>query len=241
MKRINLLFCFLCLCAFTIKAQQNLEDVVTLKNGSIIRGTIVEQIPNKTLKIKTKDGSVFVYNISEVEKMTREEIVNNNGNQYQNQNQNQYQNQYQNGYNNQPNIYNPKYKNPGTALLWSLLIPGGGQFYNGEAGKGILMLGMSVGFDVLSAIGSSMYVYDYSSGGILLELVGLAGVIGTSIWSMVDASNSAKKLNFQNGLGLNFKLDKNTDLALQPDFKYDYYGGNKLNPIFGAKLSLSLH
>lgn len=53
---------------------QQMEDVVYLKNGSIIRGTIIEQVPNESIKIKTKDGSVFAYKIEEVEKMTKEEI-----------------------------------------------------------------------------------------------------------------------------------------------------------------------
>src|SRR5574344_1115044 len=54
----------------------NYEDVVYLKNGSIIHGTIIEQIPNESLKVKTKDGSVFVYNLSEVSKLSKEEMVN---------------------------------------------------------------------------------------------------------------------------------------------------------------------
>ena len=32
------------------------------------------------------------------------------------------------------------YKNPGVALLLSIIFPGGGQFYNGHAGKGIIVL-----------------------------------------------------------------------------------------------------
>jgi len=48
-------------------------DTVYLKNGSVIRGSVIESIPNETIKIKTKDGSVFVYNQSEVEKITKEE------------------------------------------------------------------------------------------------------------------------------------------------------------------------
>jgi len=48
-------------------------DVVYLKNGSVIRGMIIEQVPNESLKIQTRDGSVFVYAISEVEKITKEE------------------------------------------------------------------------------------------------------------------------------------------------------------------------
>jgi hypothetical protein len=50
-----------------------MEDVVYLKNGSIIHGTIIEQVPNQTIKIKTKDGNVFVYKMEEILKYTKEE------------------------------------------------------------------------------------------------------------------------------------------------------------------------
>jgi len=53
-------------------AQESLQDVVYLKNGSIIRGVIIEQIPLVSLKIRTADGSVFVFSMNDVEKMTRE-------------------------------------------------------------------------------------------------------------------------------------------------------------------------
>ena len=52
-----------------------MEDVVYLRNGSIIRGLIVERVINTSLKIQTKDGSVFVYPINEVEKITIEPII----------------------------------------------------------------------------------------------------------------------------------------------------------------------
>lgn len=54
-------------------AQVNMIDVVFLKNGSIIRGVIMEQVPNESLKIKTADGSIFVYKMDEVEKIAKEE------------------------------------------------------------------------------------------------------------------------------------------------------------------------
>jgi hypothetical protein len=50
-----------------------MEDVVYLKDGSIVRGVIIEQVPGKTLKIKTRDANVFVYEFSKVEKITKEE------------------------------------------------------------------------------------------------------------------------------------------------------------------------
>jgi hypothetical protein len=75
MKKIILLTVFLTssLVAF---AQQDFQEVVYLKNGSVLRGTIIEQIPNKSLKIQLSDGSVFVYEIDMVEKITKEPIYN---------------------------------------------------------------------------------------------------------------------------------------------------------------------
>ncbi len=52
--------------------QTDYQDVVYLKNGSIIRGMIIEQIPNVSLKIQTSDNSVFAYTIDEIEKITKE-------------------------------------------------------------------------------------------------------------------------------------------------------------------------
>jgi len=67
---IILAFAFL---PFVSIGQSNFEDVVYLKNGSIIHGVIIEQVPNQSIKIKTKDNNVFVYKIDEIEKMTKEQ------------------------------------------------------------------------------------------------------------------------------------------------------------------------
>jgi len=48
------------------------QDVVYLKNGSVIKGIITEQIPNESVTIETADGNVFVYKYSEVKKFTKE-------------------------------------------------------------------------------------------------------------------------------------------------------------------------
>ena len=52
--------------------QNNYQDVVYLKNGSIIRGVIIEQVPNKSIKIETADRNVFVYQMNEIEKIAKE-------------------------------------------------------------------------------------------------------------------------------------------------------------------------
>lgn len=54
--------------------KDTMVEVVYLKDGSIIRGMIVEQIPNVSLKIKTADGSIFAYPMSEVVKITKEQV-----------------------------------------------------------------------------------------------------------------------------------------------------------------------
>ena len=49
-------------------------ETVYLKNGSIIKGVIVEYQPEKSVKILTADNSVFVCNVGDIEKVTREPI-----------------------------------------------------------------------------------------------------------------------------------------------------------------------
>ena len=102
-----------CLMGMTFAfAQTTLQDVVYLKNGSIIRGDIVEMVPNATVKIQTFDGSVFIYPYADVEKFAKEEGV----------------------------AYIPKTsldkKSPWAAGIMSYFVPGMGQLYNGESRKG---------------------------------------------------------------------------------------------------------
>ena len=47
-------------------------DVVYLRNGSVIRGTIIEQVPNVSMKIQTADGNIFAYPMSDIERIVKE-------------------------------------------------------------------------------------------------------------------------------------------------------------------------
>lgn len=49
------------------------QDVVYLQNGSIIRGMVIEQVPNVSIKIQTSDGSIFVYEMKDVAKIAKEQ------------------------------------------------------------------------------------------------------------------------------------------------------------------------
>ena len=72
MKKLYLLL-FLAAAQITTSA----KEVVYLKNGSIIKGDIVEIIPNKTLTVETADGSTFVCNYDDIDKIAREKSENN--------------------------------------------------------------------------------------------------------------------------------------------------------------------
>jgi hypothetical protein len=61
---------------YMLKAQTTYEDVVYLKRGTVIHGIIIEQVPNKSFTIQTKDESTFVCKIEDIEKITREELEN---------------------------------------------------------------------------------------------------------------------------------------------------------------------
>ena len=73
MKQITFIFIFI-LFSSVLFAQQK-EDVVYLKNGSVIKGQITEMVPDKHIKIETKGGSLFVYTFEQIEKIEKEEIA----------------------------------------------------------------------------------------------------------------------------------------------------------------------
>ena len=71
-------FMLLFIGCINVCSAQNLEEVIYLKNGSVIRGVITEQIPGVSLKISTKDGNIFAYQMDDVEKITKEAAFKNN-------------------------------------------------------------------------------------------------------------------------------------------------------------------
>jgi hypothetical protein len=74
-KKYLWLFLSLALWLASLSAQNNRRDVVYLKNGSIIKGSILEMVPAGSVKIQVADGSVFVFTMSEVEKVEKENLI----------------------------------------------------------------------------------------------------------------------------------------------------------------------
>ncbi|MFA6806463.1 MAG: hypothetical protein WCR29_03500, partial [Bacteroidales bacterium] len=217
MKRLFpfLAFAFILAFANNLMAQTTTKDVVYLKNGSIIKGVITEINSNVNLKINTPDGNVFVFEMKDVEKIIKEDIKTN---------------QYQ------PLANAPKfiettstqYRDPTVSTFCSFLIPGIGQFYNGQSQKGVAhMLWYFASYGIMYFSFSQMVTVDYygnstlNSGGETWALLGLAASLsGITSWivSMVDANKSSKKINRQLGFA-NIKLGERTNLSFSPDVK----------------------
>lgn len=75
--KLRLIVLFIALCfigQLNVAAQdgKKTQDVVYLKNGSIIRGEIVEIIVNESVAIQTYDYSIWVFSADEIEKITQE-------------------------------------------------------------------------------------------------------------------------------------------------------------------------
>ena len=157
---------------------QQMEDVVYLKNGSIIRGLIVEHVPDAHIKIQTREGNLLVYGIGEIDRIMKELKSKRIGS-----------------------------KSPGLALGLSLgggiLVDGVGQFYNGEIGKGFQFAAWSLFSQLLIYAATD----DYVTFGVrvdnrdndALALAGMVSRLGCYITAAVDAYRSAKRRNDEIG------------------------------------------
>ena len=174
---------------------QQMQDVIYLKNGTVIHGTIIEQIPGVSMKIQTKDGNIFVFKTEEIEKITKEPTTQISGAKIQG------------------------FKSPGLAFALSFLVVGLGQHYNGEYTKGIIQEALVLGGLVLFwTTWDDVYYYDwyyvewYYEGEepTTLSWIGLGAASAVSLWSMIDAPISASRINKEQGYGhlMEFNKDK---------------------------------
>ena len=240
MKRLALLFACLMGMSFAF-AQSNLQDVVYLKNGSIIRGDIIEMIPGETVKITTLDGSMFVYDYAEIEKFTKEEA------------------KYY------ATTVKPTKKSPWASGIMSYFVPGMGQLYNGESRKGWIDFATHVG-GYAAGLGGLFLATEYSGNmepylaedgtpsyefvkendflfatGIILTTVGCITVYANWIHSICDAVKTSKRLNAENGFVM-YEFNDHCAFGMQPSIAYErpqYLQGSKPELSAGMKFKLT--
>lgn len=70
--KMIILFVITLIAAINPLSAQELEEVVYLKNGSIVRGLIIETIPNESIKIRLAGGSEMIFKMDEIIKITKE-------------------------------------------------------------------------------------------------------------------------------------------------------------------------
>lgn len=54
---------------------QNSKDVIYLKNGTIIKGTIVEQIVGQSVKVKSSSGVITSYSVNDIDRFDKENAI----------------------------------------------------------------------------------------------------------------------------------------------------------------------
>ena len=153
-------------------------DVLHLKNGEIVQGTILgKNDKNIEIEVLDKDNfrTVWVYRVNEVEKI---DMVKQKKSLLKN-----------------PNISIASGLSGGVGCLFSFSqippILGLGQFYNGEYEKALLFL-------TLGGLSSAAFAYslrDDEIWGNTPAIYGASVYLGTYFWSIVDAYQSAKRVN----------------------------------------------
>lgn len=179
------------------------QDIVYLKNGSVIHGTVVETIPDSIVKVQTTDGSVFVWRMNDVEKISKEILPS----------------EEEPSPPTNPVKMKRRHKNPYVAGVLSFLLPGAGQYYNGEISKGLAMTAVRI-IGVAMMLNGTATNTTYYGGYYYQETVatpgywvGLAINVGSFIWSVIDAPVSSGRINREREreMGLNIKPVSNGD------------------------------
>ena len=193
-------------------------DVVQLNDGTVVRGTIVEQIPGRTLRIQTSDGSVFVFDMARVTRITREASQTPAQAPPPAPAAPQQPVYAQPGYG-QPAYGQPAYgsvppsgvkaKDPTMGMLFGALIPGGGNFYSGETGKGLMLIGAAAAAYVVPGLLYSNEIDDCyddyddcmdSAGDITtIAYVSYGTILGLWAYSIYDGRKAAERYNQRTG------------------------------------------
>ena len=119
-----------------------------MKDGTIVRGTIIEQIPGESLKIQTQGGSVFLYTLDEIAKIVKEPVlepeVKAEPDPKPDDTTDEAAKMAKESMLEMQGQVRVKKKEPWLAFALSLVMPGTGQFYNDQYTKGIIQLGATL-------------------------------------------------------------------------------------------------
>jgi hypothetical protein len=108
------------------------KDVVYLKNGSVVKGVIIENVINEKIRLETSDGSVFVFKYNEILKVQKEKSG-------------ELAEMKDIDLKKAISIYESSKKSHAIGCLIGLFVPGGQHFYAGSYGYGVMYLLLGAG------------------------------------------------------------------------------------------------
>ncbi len=189
MKRLVVLLAFVVANVGLVLAQdyKNYDDVIYGTDGSVVRGTIIEQVPGVSYKIATEGGNIFVYDALKVERITKEPPV-----------RNYYKENARHRYDDYGNVANRK--SPFWSAVGSFCITGLGQVINGEVRKGLLLCVGNAACLATCMVAGTVSGEGYGGEGV--AFVSLLGALGIRLYSIIQAPIYASRYNEQNGFAL---------------------------------------
>jgi len=208
------------------------QDIIFMKNGSeiqaIVREVGIEDIIYKrfnnlngpTYRVRKSEISMIRYEDGSRDFFDNVSSSSNNKQQTSESQRNFYRNDID--YNMQPSAYrytfgkqiNPygSEKSPFLAGFLSALVPGVGQFYNGDVGAGFLFMGCNIACNLIwmNAISTDYYGNTTIDGSTFT--VAFVGALIVQVCSIVNGAQVAKRVNRTRG----YYFGENTHLQIQP-------------------------
>ena len=196
----------LCLFVLSYAIGQTRIDVIHLKNGDVLKGEIIENIPNDHVKIELTGGSTLTVKYSNILKFTKEKIPT------ESQIQQQPRQQESSSQSDAKKMiyYENEKKSPTTAVLLSILLTSTGHLYADNWGRGLLfsaarvggvVLALTAGYtsDVYSTPNPYGYSWDYyyntETRITAWFYIGFGVALVSAVWEAIDASAQVDKYN----------------------------------------------
>ena len=130
-------------------------DVVQLKNGDVVKGIIVENVPNDYIRVELQGGSILTYQYTDIEKFLKETIEPKSAPQTQSSPLSDPQKMM---------MYESQKKNPTTAVALSCFLSSAGHGYAENWGRGLMFTAARAGCVIFAiAAGFEEEYHPYSS------------------------------------------------------------------------------
>jgi hypothetical protein len=187
----------LCVLLSPALAQERI-DVIYLKNGDILKGIIIENVPNDYVRIELPGGSVFTVKYTDILKFAKEKAQSAEPPARQRTEPTEPASQTDVE---KMMYYEKEKKSSGTAVLLSLVVSSAGHAYAGNWGRGLLFTAGRVGGVVLALTAGIEettygYYYTYTESNITAWYwIGLGTTLVLAIWEAIDASAEVDRYN----------------------------------------------